>query len=141
MPSRLSNGLIALGALGSFVGICFLPAALGEHADSNLLGLGAAIFGMGALLVAAGFYLKAQVLQLNARGAAPVKESASPEKRLRGSCDLCHKEMPVVHCKVHQFHLCGNCLAEHYDFRACVYVPSTRRVEAKGGKSMAARAR
>ena len=140
MPSRISNWLIALGVLGAFSGICFLPAALGEHGDSSLLGLGASIFGLGALLIAAGMYLKAQALQATA-GGAPAKENAGPEKRPRGACDLCHKDTPVVHCKVHQFHLCGKCLAEHYDFRACVYVPSTRRVEAKGGKAMAARAR
>jgi hypothetical protein len=141
MPSRLSNGLIAIGALIAFIGLCFLPAALGEQGESNLLGLGAAMFGMGALIAAAGAYLKAQALQMPGASAVPARETASPEKSGRGACDLCRKESPVVHCKVHQFHLCGRCLAEHYDFRACVYVPSTRRVEAKGGKSSAARAR
>jgi hypothetical protein len=28
---------------------------------------------------------------------------------------------------VHEIHLCGNCLGDHYDFRSCAYVPSTRR--------------
>jgi len=139
MPSRLSNWLIAPGAVAAFVGICFLPAALGEHTDSNLLGLGAAIFGMGALLMAVGYYLKAQGLQSNAGIIVPVR--SAQEKAARGGCELCHKEMPVVLCKVHQLHLCAKCLAQHYDFRACVYVPSTRRVEGKSGKSVAAKAR
>jgi hypothetical protein len=141
MPSRLSNWLIVLGAIVAFGGICFLPAALGEHGDSSTLGLGAAIFGMGALLIAAGTYLKAQGLQAKTGGMAPPKETANPEKKLRGACDLCRKETPVIHCKVHQFHLCSRCQAEHYDFRSCVYVPSTRRIDAKSGKSMAAKGR
>jgi len=142
MPSRLSNGLVAMGALAAFIGVCFLPAALGEQTDQNLLGLGAAIFGMGTLLMAVGTYLKAQALQLNPTGVQTgTREATSAEKSARGGCELCRKEMPAVHCKVHQLHLCPNCLAEHYDFRACVYVPSTRRVEGKSSKSMVAKVR
>jgi hypothetical protein len=133
--------MIAAGTVAAFAGVCFLPAALGEHGDSNLLGLGASVFGMGALLIAVGVYLKAQALQPASGGPPAAKENTGLEKRPRGGCDLCRKETPVVHCKVHQFHLCGRCLAEHYDFRACVYVPSTRRAEGKGGKGIAAKAR
>ncbi|HEY7617101.1 MAG TPA: hypothetical protein VH744_09880, partial [Terriglobales bacterium] len=67
--------------------------------------------------------------------------SVDLSQRPRGACDLCKVEMPVVHCKVHQVHLCGHCLGEHYNFRSCVYVPSTRKTLSKAAKSMAARAR
>jgi hypothetical protein len=102
--------------------------------------LGAALLGTGALAGAAGIYLKALVLGSKALLNAPAPEAANLNRHPRGACDLCRKETPVVHCKVHQFHLCASCLAEHYDFRACVYVPSTRRVESKGGRNMSAKA-
>jgi hypothetical protein len=133
--------MIAAGAVAAFVGVCFFPAGLSDH-DSSVLGLGAAVFGVGCLLMAAGFYLKAQATYAQPLPANLSKETATaPKAPPRGACDLCRKETPVIHCKVHQFHLCGRCLAEHYDFRSCVYVPSTRRVETKNTKSMASKAR
>jgi hypothetical protein len=139
MPSRTSNWMIATGALVAFLGLCAMPAALSDHTDTNLLGVGASVFAFGALFMAAGVYVKARLLQSKADN-LPASAAANPQRRSRGACDLCREESPVIHCKVHQFHLCGACLAEHYDFRACVYVPSTRRAENKSGKAMAARA-
>jgi hypothetical protein len=141
MTSRTGNWMIAVGVLVGLIGLCVLPAAFGSGGDRSLLGAAATVFGMGALASAAGFYLKAQALQSNPAGGAPAKESKNAGRRLRGACDLCRTEMPVVHCKVHQLHLCGRCLAEHYDFRSCVYVPSTRRTESKSEKALAARSR
>jgi hypothetical protein len=138
MPSRTGNWMIAVGILIGLLGLCILPAAFGNGGDNTLLGVGATVFGMGMLASAAGFFLKAQALQSG--GGAQAKESKNSGRRPRGACDLCREEMPVVHCKVHQLHLCGRCLAEHYDFRSCVYVPSTRRTESKSEKSMSARA-
>jgi hypothetical protein len=138
MSSRTGNWMTAFGVLVGFVGLCMIPAGLGNHGDRSLLGLGTALFGTGGLLAAVGIYLKALVLSSKPTITAPA--SANAKTKPRGGCDLCKKEMPVVHCKVHQFHLCGACLAQHYDFRACVYVPSTRRTEVKTGRSMSARA-
>jgi hypothetical protein len=122
MGQKVSGGAIVLGSLMMFLGLCFLPAALGSKPEPAILGAGTSLFAMGALLIASGIYLKAQVL----RASGPVEPKA-PAKRSRGGCDLCGTEAPVVNCKVHQMHLCGDCLGQHYDFRSCVYVPSTRR--------------
>jgi hypothetical protein len=133
--------MIGAGAILAFVGICFFPAGLGEH-DSSVLGLGAAVFGFGALIAAAGFYSNAQAVRALPLPASLSKEAlAAKNNPPRGGCDLCKKETPVINCKVHNFHLCGSCLADHYDFRACVYVPSTRRIDFRNTKSMASRAR
>lgn len=140
MPSRVGNWMIAVGILVGLIGLCVLPAAFGERGDNNLLGVAGTVFGMGALAAAAGFYLNGHALQSKAMGGAPSKPSGNSTRRTRGACDLCRNETPVVHCKVHQLHLCGRCLAEHYDFRSCVYVPSTRRTESKVEKAIAARA-
>lgn len=129
--------MIAVGILVSLIGLCVLPAAFGDRGESNLLGVAGTLFGMGALAAASGFFLNGQALKSKASGGAP--EKAAKQNR-RGACDLCREETPVVNCKVHQFHLCGKCLAEHYDFRSCVYVPSTRRIESKSEKAMAAKA-
>jgi len=133
MSSRTGNSIIVFGTAILILGICGLAAAAGDRADTSLLGISASVFALGALTIAGGIYFKARVLQSELAGrpaAAPVSAARS-----RGNCDLCRKAMPVIHCKVHQFHLCADCLAEHYDFRSCVYVPSTRRVS---GRTLAA---
>jgi len=137
MPSKTGSWIILAGAVLAVAGFCVLPAALGENGDKNLLGLGASIFSLGALTMAAGVYLKAPLV-VSKRAAKQAEENAAA-RPVRGGCDRCQSEAPAIHCKVHNVHLCGTCLAEHYDFRACVYVPSTRRATAV--KAMAARAK
>ena len=134
MTARVGNWLIAIGAITILVGLCCLPAALGVHRDAALLGLGASIFGMGALFMAGGLYFKAQMLLM--RGHSGASETA-PVPRTRGGCELCGSDVPVIHCRVHQLQLCATCLAQHFDPRSCSYVPPTRRPAAKSGKGMA----
>ncbi len=137
MQSKTGSWLIALGAVIAVIGLTMVPAGLGQNsADKNLVGVGAAIFSLGAILAALGFYSKAKALQ---SGDKKSSEASAPSRPIRGGCDRCQADAPVIQCKVHQQHLCGVCLAEHYDFRSCVYAPSTRRNAAV--KSMAARAR
>jgi hypothetical protein len=134
MTARVGNWMIATGVIIMFVALCCLPAALGEHRDASLLGLSTSIFGMGALFMAGGLYFKAQMLQLQGN---PGGAEDAPAPRTRGGCELCGSDVPVIHCRVHQLHLCSTCLAEHFDPRSCSYVPPTRRPAAKSGKGMA----
>jgi len=117
---------MACGGFIAFVGLCFLPAAFGPDADHTMLGAGAVIFASGLLIMAGSVYLKASVLGADATNSAP-----SAKRSRKASCDRCGQDEPVIQCRVHQVHLCGDCLAEHYDFRSCAYVPSTRRGTAK----------
>ena len=136
MQSKTGNLMLALGAVIAVIGLSIMPAGLGPNiADKNLVGVGAAIFAMGALAAAMGVYIKSKALQ--STGQKTVE--AASNRPVRGGCDRCQADAPVIQCKVHQQHLCGVCLAEHYDFRSCVYAPSTRRATAV--KSMAARVR
>jgi hypothetical protein len=136
MQSRTGNWMMALGAIIAVIGLSVMPAGFGANSvDRNMVGVGATIFSLGAISIALGIYLKA--LSLKATPKQKSSESAVPGRPIRGGCDRCHTQMPVIQCKVHQQHLCGTCLAEHYDFRSCVYAPSTRRL----AKAMAARAR
>jgi hypothetical protein len=123
MGQKASSWAIVVGCLLMLGGLCFLPAALGAHPDQDILGAGILLFASGALVAAAGFYLKAHALRAGA-AAGPSKPES---KRVRGGCDLCGTDSPVINCRVHQLHLCGKCVGDHYDFRSCVYVPSTRR--------------
>lgn len=123
MGKKISSVAIVFGCSLMVLGLCFLPAALGNHPDPAIMGGGVLLFSLGTLTAAGGTYLKAVAAQADSP-AAPAKPQA---KRARGGCDLCGTESPVVNCKVHQVHLCGDCLGKHYDFRSCVYVPSTRR--------------
>ncbi|MGC2184025.1 MAG: hypothetical protein WA637_12145 [Terriglobales bacterium] len=137
MSSQTGNWMIGVGALGGIIGILMLPAALGDHPDTSLLVLGACGVSLGSMIAASGVYFKARALQSTAGTGAASAESKNSRRRVRGGCDVCHGDLPVIHCKVHQVHLCPDCLGQHYDFRTCSYVPSTRRASAKTGKNMA----
>ena len=63
---------------------------------------------------------------------------AAAKRTRKPNCDRCAKDEPVIQCRVHQLHLCGDCLAQHYDFRSCAYVPSTRRATVKSAAAQAA---
>ena len=136
MSSKTANWIIAAGTLLMFVGLCFLPSALGANPDADMLEIGACQFSLGALVVATGFYAKARGVQKEIALVDPRKESGASNQRVRGGCDLCGTEAPVVQCKVHQLHLCGACLAQHYDVRSCAYVPTTRTTN-KHGRTLA----
>ena len=122
------NWMIGVGGAAMFLGLCFVPAALGQQSDPALLAAGGCTFSMGALLISAGIYFKARMLQ---SGVTPAHEPVVARK-VRGGCDLCKGDLPVIQCRVHQLHLCANCLGDHYDVRSCAYSPSTRRVVGKG---------
>ena len=128
MATKTGTWLIAVGCCIAFLGLCALPAAFGSNPDKSLLlGTSMTILSTGMMLIAGGLYIKARTHGENAAG-----DIASPTKRSKkANCDRCGKNEPVIQCRVHQLHLCGDCLSEHYDFRSCAYVPSTRRSNAK----------
>jgi hypothetical protein len=135
MGQKLGGVGLICGGFMMLLGLSFIPAALAQqHQDETILGAGICAFAFGALLASAGFYVKARALQSTSSPAA------KPQQKARGGCDLCGVEVPAVHCRVHQLHICGNCLAQHYDFRSCVYVPSTRRPATAKPAARAARA-
>lgn len=122
MGSKLSGFLIIFGSFLILLGLCCLPAGF-SNKDQTILGAGICAIVFGSMWVSGGIYLKASSLkaEIAAGGAKPQPQA------VRGGCDLCGTDSPVVHCRVHQLHICGDCVSRHYDFRACVYVPSTRR--------------
>jgi hypothetical protein len=124
MATKSSSWMMAVGALIAFMGLCFLPAAFGSDADRTMLGAASVMISTGMLLIASGFYVKARAL---GTVAAPVSASANGKRPRKSGCDRCAVHEPVIQCRVHQLHLCGDCLSKHYDFRSCAYVPSTRR--------------
>ena len=130
--AKSSGWIITAGGFLMVLGLCFLPAAFGEHSDVTILGAGICIFALGTLTTSAGIYLKARSLQAELNHPNTSKPQA---KRIRGGCDLCGTDNPVIHCRVHSLHICAQCVGEHYEFRSCVYVPSTRR--SAGARSLA----
>jgi len=128
MSSRLANLLIGMGAFGILIGLCLFPVAMGDHGDSSLLPMGACALSLGSLAVASGIYVKARMAQPTT---GMIVEHKAQTKRVRGGCDICRGDFPIIHCKVHQLHLCTECMREHFDVRSCIYAPSTRGQVAK----------
>ena len=141
MSSKTANWIILAGSAMMFIALCFVPAALGKDAEPDLIEVAACQFSLGALVIAAGVYAKARAVQAAIASGDFKHEAAPSNPRVRGGCDLCGSEAPVVQCKVHQLHLCGGCLAQHYDVRSCAYVPTTRTASHKSSKNLAAKAR
>jgi hypothetical protein len=137
MSSRTGNLMIAVGAIALVMGLLALPAAMGEHVDTSLLTLGACGVSFGSMIAAGGFYLKARAMKAPDGSTVFSGDIKQSPRRVRGGCDLCHGDLPVIHCKVHQVHLCPDCVAKHYDFRSCTYVPSTRGAAPKTAKALA----
>jgi hypothetical protein len=135
MSSRLGNWAIGVGIIVAGAGLCILPAAFGKTPSPDLLALGATFFSMGAMIISGGIYLKARSMQAS----DPVEGGSQGlnSRKSRGGCDLCGLEAPVVLCKIHQLHLCGSCLAQHYDPRSCIYQPSFRKPGNKAFKAAA----
>lgn len=128
MTTKTGSWLMAAGAFVVFAGLCFLPAAFGADGERTMLSSGAVVIAMGLLFTSSGVYLKARALGT----AAPATSPASTKRnRTKSICDQCVEGEPVIQCRVHQLHLCANCLSKHYDFRSCAYVPSTRRANSK----------
>ena len=136
MPGNASSWTIGAGTVIVLFSLCLFAASFADRADQGLLGVGATAFSMGILAIACGIYLKARAL-----GPRPQNSATPSQKAKSGGCERCEREAPVIHCRVHHLHLCGTCLAEHYDFRTCAYVPSTRKPTGKTAKGMAAKAR
>src|SRR5258707_2924447 len=125
MSSQMGNGLIVLGALGACVGLIMLPAALGEHPDTSLLILGACGVSLGSLTAAAGIFFKARAIQSPAASQAASGEPKNSTRRVRGGCDIFHRDLPVNLCKGHHAHICKGGLGQHYDFCTCSHGPRT----------------
>lgn len=138
MSQSTGNWIIAGGAVVMFGGLCLLPAALSDTHDPNTLMIAACVFSLGMLTMSGGFYLKAKAL--HTPGITTGREQANSNRKTKGGCDACQAEAPVIQCTVHRVHLCGNCLGQHYDFRSCAYMPTTRRAAARGSKGAAMKA-
>jgi hypothetical protein len=134
MGQKLGAVALIFGGFMMLLGLSFIPAALAQHQDETILGAGICAFAFGAFISAAGFYVKTRALQ------GTSSPGIKPQQKVRGGCDLCGTDIPAVLCRVHHVHICGNCLAQHYDFRSCVYVPSTRRPAPAKSSARAARA-
>jgi hypothetical protein len=137
MPEHTSSWTIGAGSVIVLFSLCLLAASVTDRSDQGLLAIAASSFSIGILTIACGIYLKARAL-----GPRKPDLDETPAKSKTGGCERCEAEAPVIHCRVHHLHLCGTCLAEHYDFRSCAYVPSTRKpTTGKPTKGMAAKAR
>ncbi len=120
MLSKASNWLMLAGVAVLSAGLLCVPAMIERRHEVDLVAMGSCLFGVGAFVIASGLYFKTQLMR------SEIEKVSGPRRRMTGGCELCATESQVVHCKVHQLDLCGNCLSQHYDFRSCAYVPALR---------------
>jgi len=125
MSQKALNWTVGLGILVCLVGLLFLPSAFGQGGrDDGLLGAGGAILGVGSLIISVAMYFKASAMRSEL---SQQSQTAQAGRRTKGGCDICHEANPVIQCTMHKQSLCSTCLADHYESRACVYVPSVRK--------------
>ncbi len=120
--AKLGTVLIVLGSLLAVLGLTILPSALSAGEDKTLLNIAVLVISFSMMVIAGGLYLKARAFPRPAGS-----DAGNAGRSQKASCDSCGKQEPVIQCRVHQLHLCGDCLSKHYDFRSCAYAPSTRR--------------
>lgn len=130
MSQKVLTTVVAVGGLIALVGLLFMASAANSHnGNDNLLGPGLAIFALGALLISMAMYAKARLLR-GAIDADPNLQAFLNAAKAKG-CDNCRAAGPVVLCTMHKVNLCSTCLNQHYDSRACVYVPAIRRTRSR----------
>ena len=138
MSQKHWNWLIALGALVCVAGLLFLPSALGPHGqDEGILGAAGAIFGLGSMIISAGLYFKASAVRAEI-AANPQLAAMLSGKRPKGTCEQCREAAPVIQCTMHKQSLCAACLVQHYESRACVYVPAVRKAANRSARGASA---
>jgi len=120
--------IYALGACIAVLGIVSLLAGLGQANRELVLSTGSSLFSLGALMIAAGFYLHSRKLKSEFESAT-VKEKKADKKSER-LCSVCNREAAQVFCRVHVLRLCPTCLDNHDDGKNCLYVPARRAAAA-----------
>lgn len=117
--------IYALGVCIAVLGIASLLAGLGPHNKDLVYSTGSSLFSLGALTIAAGFYLHSRKI----RSEFEPKEKKTDKKSER-LCSVCNREVAQVFCRVHVLRLCPACLDNHDDGKNCLYVPARRAAAA-----------
>ncbi|HEV3036400.1 MAG TPA: hypothetical protein VHA33_01185 [Candidatus Angelobacter sp.] len=120
--------IYVLGACSAALGIATLLGALGQSNRELVLSVGGSFFSLGALLIAAGFYLHGR--RLRSEFQATTAREKKADKKNEKICSVCNQEAAQVFCRVHVLRLCPNCLDRHDDGRNCLYVPAKRAAAA-----------
>lgn len=127
MSAKTSKFTITFGVFLMVSALVFLPLGVGPEKDPSALASGASLFSFGALVIGAGFYVKARALQEQIQQKAPQAGVAPNPKKKKITCEVCRELPPVISCSQHRALLCAECMTAHYDARTCVYVPAQRR--------------
>ncbi len=124
---QLSQWTVAIGILFALFGLVTLAAGQQGSTGEGILAVGSGAFATGVLIVSAGLYWKARAIQRASSGNFPGAAPAVESRRGKVPCYQCKASSALVYCKAHNMRLCANCLAQHDDPQACVYVPVVRR--------------
>lgn len=120
--------IYVLGACLATLGIVALLAASGQANRELILSVGASFFSLGAVVIAAGFYLHSR--RLKSQFQATTAKEKKADRKTEKICSVCNQEAAQVFCRVHVLRLCSSCLDKHDDGRNCLYVPAKRAAAA-----------
>jgi len=120
----MSKIIYLLGGVLAVAGIVLYAASFGNRDSETFISIASALFSLGALIIASGFYVQSRRLRAELQ---PHQPNAKKTERL---CAACNREPARVFCRVHQLRLCMGCLETHDDGRNCLYVPGSRAAAA-----------
>ena len=109
-----------VGACLAALGIVCLLSVYGPLQSTADIPVGSAIFSLGTLFLALGFYFQSAELR------SQYQVAVVKEKKTDRLCSVCNRESAQVFCRVHVLRLCLSCLEQHDDNRNCLYVPAKR---------------
>ena len=118
--------IFSLGGALAVAGIVCYASAFGGRDSQTFISIASALFSLGALIIALGFYLQGRRLKSEL---LPRQQQTTIRKTDR-LCASCNREPARVFCRVHQLRLCMNCVDAHDDGRNCLYVPGNRAAAA-----------
>ncbi len=123
--------IFAGGAGVMAIGLFLLAMGLvNEDSRSSMVATSSFVFSLGALVLAAGFYLRVRDLEQELRPAKEARKLRNDLFRVNGPCSLCKENPAMIRCTTHKAAICPVCMSLH-DSPWCDYVPMTRRSTAQ----------
>lgn len=124
---KKSFWIFASGAAIMTIGLFLLAFGLvSQEPGGSMIPTSSFVFSFGAVLLAAGFYMRFRDLEKELRPAKEAKKLRNDLFRAHGACSVCKENPAMIRCSVHNAAVCPVCMSLH-DSAWCEYAPMGRR--------------